>query len=94
MSDTVKIVIEISKSAYEEMSNYGTDRVDFDIRQMIKNGTPLSEVLTEIKNELEEHKYSREYCSDHRIDFAIDMGMVRIILDTWAEKVRIDETNN
>lgn len=52
MSDTVKLVIEISKSAYEEMSEYGTDRVDYDIQQMIYNGKPLSEVLTEIREEI------------------------------------------
>lgn len=54
MSETVKLVIEISKIAYEEMSEYGTDRIDYDIQQMINNGTPLSEVLAEIKGELEE----------------------------------------
>ena len=31
-------------------------------------------------SELEKHKYSREYCVDHKIDFAMDMGMVRIVV--------------
>ena len=41
MSEKVKLLIEISKSAYEEMSKHGTDRVNYDIQQMINNGTPL-----------------------------------------------------
>lgn len=54
MSDTVKLIIEISKSAYEEMSKYGTDRVDYDIQQMINRGIPLDDVLDKISAEIEE----------------------------------------
>lgn len=55
MSDTVKLVIEISKSAYEEMSKHGTDRVDYDIQQMINNGTPLDDVKAKIAERHDVH---------------------------------------
>ena len=35
-----------------------------------------------VANELEKHQYSREFCIEHRIDFAMDMGMVRIIVNS------------
>ena len=37
----MQIVIDICESAYKEMCEYGTDRVDYDIQSMIKNGTVL-----------------------------------------------------
>ena len=37
-------------------------------------------LIEELKAEIEKHQFSREYCCDHNIDTAIDMGMVRIIL--------------
>lgn len=80
MSDTVKIVINIDEKAlkgYEAIKKY---KYPTAIEKAIQNGTPLSEVLDEIKGEFEEHQLSREYCCDHNIDTAIDMGMVRIIL--------------
>lgn len=38
-------------------------------------------LIDDVKAEIEKHQFSREYCSEHNIDTAIDMGMVRIILD-------------
>lgn len=37
----MQIVIDICESAYKEMCEYGTDRVDYDIQNMIKNSTVL-----------------------------------------------------
>lgn len=33
-------------------------------------------------NELEKHQYSREFCIEHHIDYAMDMGMVRITVNS------------
>lgn len=41
----MKIMIDICKSAYKEMCEYGTDRVDYDIQNMIKNAIVLPEDL-------------------------------------------------
>ena len=37
----MQIVIDICESAYKEMCEYGVDRVDYDIQNMIMNGTVL-----------------------------------------------------
>ena len=39
----MQIVIDICESAYKEMCEYGVDRVDYDIQNMIMNGTVLPE---------------------------------------------------
>ncbi len=78
MSDTVKLIIEIPEKVFEarkigEISPW----VTVPILDAVQNGIPLDDV----KAEIEKHQFSREYCCDHNIDTAIDMGMVRIILD-------------
>ena len=90
MSDTVKIIIEIPKDHYEllveaeELLSSQKEGHTFMsvIYSAVANGTPLDDV----KAELEKHQFSREYCCDHNIDTAIDMGMVRIILDSIGRK--------
>jgi hypothetical protein len=37
----MELVIKLSESAYKEMCEHGTDRVDFDIQCVIKNGVVL-----------------------------------------------------
>ena len=82
-SETVKLIIEISKDYYEilksEVEQNLTDYYPFIV---IGNGIPLDDVIAK----LEEHKYSREYCIEHGIDWAIDMGMVRIILNNIGKE--------
>ena len=53
--ETVKLVIEIPKISYDATLDMGRLSVisDNDIYNMIANGTPLSEVLAEIKGEIE-----------------------------------------
>lgn len=79
MSDKVKLIVEIPKLMYESVQNgtyCGT------LYKELKNGIPLDDV----KAEMEKHQFSREYCCDHNIDTAIDMGMVRIILDNIGKE--------
>lgn len=75
MSDTVKLIIEIPKHLYDVIKNKECTSKNV-ITTAVENGTPLDDVMTE----MEKHQFSREYCCDHNIDTAIDMGMVRIIL--------------
>ena len=91
MSDTVKLIIEIPKKEYEAFKeliaiNMGGRCSGKGIIQTclnaVKNGIPLDDV----KAEIEKHQFSREYCCDHNIDTAIDMGMVRIILDNIGKE--------
>lgn len=49
MSDTVKLVIEISAETYEYWQTHADEYV---LAEAIKNGTPLSEVLDEIREEI------------------------------------------
>jgi len=44
-------------------------------------------LVDDVKAEIEKHQFSREYCINHNIDTAIDMGMVRIILDSIGKGV-------
>ena len=56
MSDTVKLVIEIPKKIYEHacdgVNKFVTMEMDVVIENAVKNGTPLSEVLSEIRGEI------------------------------------------
>ena len=83
MSETVKVIVTLSKGQYEALEDmkFGSiaSRMIFN---EVKHGTPLDEVIAK----LEEHKYSREYCIEHGIDWAIDMGMVRIILNNIGKE--------
>ncbi len=76
MSDTVKLIIEIPEETKQIFDKTESNNLGI-IGRAVKNGTPLDDV----KVEIEKHQFSREYCCDHNIDTAIDMGMVRIILD-------------
>ena len=51
MSDTVKLIIEISKETYQDVVKNGFiyDEDNEDISHAIKNGTPLDDVKAEIK---------------------------------------------
>ena len=69
----MKLIIDIPKEMYEWIKD---GYVPLGISKYLKNGIPLDDV----KAEIEKHQFSREYCCDHNIDTAIDMGMVRIIL--------------
>jgi len=79
MSDNIKLIIEIPKEDYKKLVNpYQHNEIWCErLKRIVINGTPLDSV----KAEIEKHQFSREYCCDHNIDTAIDMGMVRIILD-------------
>lgn len=37
----IQVLIRLSESAYKEMCENGVERVDYDIRQMMREGTPL-----------------------------------------------------
>ena len=37
----IQVLISLSESAYKEMCENGVERVDYDIRQIMRNGIPL-----------------------------------------------------
>ena len=81
MSDTVKLIIEIPKTEYELI--FGSEDCGLHtLTRAIAHGVLLDDVIAKF----EEHKYSREYCIEHGIDWAIDMGMVRIILNNIGKE--------
>lgn len=82
MSDNVKIIIEIPKELHEALLNGYEEPYSRMFSDVVKNGIPLDSV----KAEMEKHQFSREYCCNHNIDTAIDMGMVRIILDNIGKE--------
>lgn len=41
----IQVLISLTESAYKEMCENGIDNVDYDIRQMMKNGTVISRNL-------------------------------------------------
>ena len=80
----MKLIIDIPEEAYECVkitSSLGW-LSSFEYADVIKSGVPLDNVIAK----LEEHKYSREYCIEHGIDWAIDMGIVRIILNNIGKE--------
>ena len=42
----MKLIIDIPKENYKEMCEYGNERVDFDLKRMIQNGTPIPDNAT------------------------------------------------
>ena len=42
----MKLIINIPKENYKEMCEYGNERVDFDLKRMIQNGTPIPDNAT------------------------------------------------
>lgn len=85
----MKLIIDIPEWKYksicegvEASKRCGVVGIDPGIHEAIYNGTTLDSV----KAEIEKHQFSREYCCDHNIDTAIDMGMVRIILDNIGKE--------
>lgn len=41
----IQVLISLTESAYKEMCENGIDNIDYDIRQMMKNGTVISRNL-------------------------------------------------
>ena len=83
MSDTVKLIIEIPTDFYEiTKAKVAKNMTHALYATSIAHGIPLDDVIAKF----EEHKYSREYCIEHGIDWAIDMGMVRIILNNIGKE--------
>ena len=79
----MKLIIDIPEEAYEcikATSSLGW-LTSSEYADAIRRGVSLDDVIAK----LEKHKYSREYCVEHDIDWAIDMGMVRIILNSIGE---------
>lgn len=52
MSDTVKLIIEISKEDYKEVKDYGINMFPT-VAQVIRNGIPLDDVKAEIEKQIE-----------------------------------------
>ena len=42
----MRILIDIPEENYKEMCEYGNERVDFDLKRMIQNGTPIPDNAT------------------------------------------------
>ena len=42
----MKLIIDIDEENYKEMCEYGNERVDFDLKRMIQNGTPIPDNAT------------------------------------------------
>ena len=42
----MRVLIDIPKENYKEMCEYGNERVDFDLKRMIHNGTPIPDNAT------------------------------------------------
>ena len=60
----MKVLIDIPEENYKEMCEYGNERVDFDLKRMIQNGTPIpdnattvDDVLEQIRDEIEQSRY-------------------------------------
>ncbi|MBO7733421.1 MAG: hypothetical protein J6S67_12725 [Methanobrevibacter sp.] len=59
----MKLIIDIPEENYKEMCEYGNERVDFDLKRMIQNGTPIpdnatnGDVIKAIFDTTEEHFY-------------------------------------
>ena len=43
----IKVLISLSESAYKEMCENGTDNVDYDIKQLMRDGIVISRNLCE-----------------------------------------------
>ena len=50
----------------------------------MRKGKTMSDYISReaVTNELEKHKYSRDYCVLHNIDWAIDFGMAMASVDS------------
>lgn len=50
----------------------------------LRKGKTMSDYISReaVTNELEKHKYSRDYCVLHNIDWAIDFGMAMASVDS------------
>lgn len=82
----MKLIVDIPEEDYDMLLRTGflTTYLAKRPLELLRHGIPLDDV----KAEIEKHQFSREYCCDHNIDAAIDMSMVRIILNSIGEEVR------
>lgn len=81
----MQLVINISSNHYEalkEMSNVGLGYY----YEAILNGTPLPQKhgglidVEELKQNIIAHKHSIDFCKEHHIDQAINLGMLNMLL--------------
>ena len=77
MSDTVKLIIEIPKELYENKKGYLTNMDAHMICKAVQNGTPLDDVITEMKKKKRFHVGSFE--ADDPIDYGIVIGFDKAI---------------
>ncbi len=80
----MKLIIDIPVEVYRDILKRSTEiqAEGYVIAGAVLNAIPLDD----LKAEMEKHQFSREYCCDHNIDTAIDMSMVRIILDSIGKE--------
>lgn len=57
MSDTVKLIVEISKEMMKalEVGNFGSKYNPYDVCWLVKNGIPLDDVKAEIREHCERY---------------------------------------
>ena len=60
MSDTVKLIIEISKGSYEQIVEAG-DLDYLEVITAIESGTPLDDVKAEIEQTIKDYDKSGDY---------------------------------
>ena len=89
MSDTVKLIIEIPKSALELLNTTGVDWLDAEhILSAVANGTPLDDLRADLHATAEMHSDGDYYLRDEWIDeYFDDIGSAE-------SEGKLDETNN
>lgn len=95
MSDTVKLIIEIPKATYEDLKSgkiYSSlCEAPQGLVEGIRNGTPLEEVLADLKEEIKE--YSKKWLG---LDYYDGIGSAIEAIDEYIEKEserNIDQEN-
>jgi len=93
----MKIVIDYSEKHYESLKNLLIPTLE---ERAILNGTVLpkghgklvdADILLET---LKEHRHSDEFCIEHNIDYAINLGMVGILIGDAPTVIEADKTES
>lgn len=85
----MKLIIDVPEEDYKGICNLKNEQLRMLPEEVAETLIRISNgvLLDDVKAEIEKHQFSREYCCDHNIDAAIDMSMVRIILNSIGEEV-------
>ena len=83
----MKLIVEVPRDMYEDAKNGKDIGESKYITEVIKRGSPCLEdgdtvSRKHIYDELMAHQLSKDFCSEHHIDYSIDSGMARIIVNS------------